>query len=213
VRGSEARQETASTFIVAYYNAARADMTQRLILRESMLTVFLVAVTALTSVAFSGGSTQRYAFFAIPVLGFGVAASYVHHVTAVRALWTYLTTLWTYLTTEYQQDVKTCLGNQPTPRHFDVSAAHPEMASSRTMRLIGTVALIIVPEILATVAGAVALGLKGPSAWAFAVSVTAAAATTIVIFYGYMSRTSRERIAHRLRRMRRPKVRRRSATP
>src|ERR671921_197773 len=120
VSGSEAKNDTSSAFIIAYYNAARADMMQRLILRESMLTVFLVAVAALTSVAFSGGSTQRYAFFAIPVLGFGVSASYVHHVTAVRALWT-------YLATEYQQDLEACLGNSILPRHFDISLTHPEM--------------------------------------------------------------------------------------
>lgn len=202
----DAENHVSSTFIIAYYNAARADMMQRLILRESMLTVFLVSVAALTSVAFSGGTNQRYAFFAIPVLGFGVAASYVHHVAAVRALWT-------YLTTEYQQDVNACIGKSTPPRHFDISASHPEMASSRTMRLIGTVALIVIPEILATVAGAVSLQLKGPSVWAFVISVVAIAGTTIVLFYGYLSRDTRRRISERLRLVRRKGATNKSVTP
>ena len=204
--GSDARNDALPAFVIAYYNAARADMMQRLILREGMLTVFLVSVAALTSVAFAGGATQRYAFFAIPVLGFGVAASYVHHVVAVRALWT-------YLTTEYQQDVEACLDKSHIPRHFDISLAHSEMKYSRSMRFTGTVALIIVPEILATVAGAVSTGLRGPSVWAFAVSVVAIGGTAAVFLYGYLSRRARRRIAERLRPIRRKAAAGKSPTP
>jgi hypothetical protein len=206
VASSDADNHVSSTFIIAYYNAARADMMQRLILRESMLTVFLVSVAALTSVAFSGGTNQRYAFFAIPILGFGVSASYVHHVAAVRALWT-------YLTTEYQQDVIACMGKSALPRHFDISSSHPEMASSRTMRLIGTVALIVVPEILATVAGAVSLELEGPSVWAFVISVMAVAGTVAVLFYGYFSRDTRRRLAIKLHLAKRKRPKPKSTAP
>ncbi|MBA3916352.1 MAG: hypothetical protein H0X25_21410 [Acidobacteriales bacterium] len=204
--GSNANNDVSSTFIIAYYNAARADMMQRLILRESMLTVFLVAVAALTSVAFSGGTSQRYAFFAIPILGFGVAASYVHHVAAVRALWT-------YLTTEYQQDVETLLGRLPLPRHFDISASHPEMASSRMIRLAGTLALIVVPQILATAAGAVTLGLNGPAVWAFTISIVAIAGTMVFLIYGYLSRSKRRQIAEQLRLLGRTRTTHNSAIP
>jgi hypothetical protein len=181
--------DKAVNLLAAYYGTVRQEILQRTAARESTTTLFLGASAAISSVALGLDERARWLLFIIPVLGLGVSCIYLQHTVAMRAFWL-------YLAIEYQAEVARALDTTDPPKHWDVSDARHKtgMRASAGMRAVSAFLLLIVPEVLATVVGAITI----PPTTALAVAVSggcvAIVLTVVFVIYAFAQRASSQRL-------------------
>jgi hypothetical protein len=165
----------------AYYSAVRSEILQRQMIRESTLTLFLGASATLAGIALAGTGPRRWLLFFVPVLGLGASCIYLQHTIATRALWT-------YLATEFQNEITLAVSPDRPPVHWDVSLARTGLGVSATIRSVASMLLIVVPGLLATIAGIVSFKASPGAMAAFLGSVLAVIASALLCLYGFKRR-------------------------
>jgi len=179
---SEARRESFG-LLVAYYNAVRAEILQRQMIRESTLTLFLGASATLVGFALTGNTERSWLLFFVPLLGLGASSVYLQHTTATRALWL-------YLTTEFQDEVRRVTAPEPPPMQWDMSKARVGLAAAAAMRALASGTLIVVPGMLTAILGLLFVPSSVSSVLGFAASLIAVLGSALMVIYGYARRPS-----------------------
>jgi hypothetical protein len=167
--------------LTAYYNATRAEVLQRQMIRESTLTLFLGASATLAAVAFTGEGARRWLLFFVPLLGLGASCVHLQHTTATRALWH-------YLAGEFQREVEWTFAPESAPIQWDISTARQGLSSAATMRAAGAATLIVIPGLITAFVAAFSLGWHAGSVAAFIVSILAVATSGSFVIYGFARR-------------------------
>jgi hypothetical protein len=180
--GRDSRRETI-VLLTSYYNAVRSEIIQRLVIRESTLTLFLGASATLAGVALTGTGERRWLLFFIPILGFGASCVYIQHTTAMRALWR-------YLATEFQQAAVAAVAPDAAPIHWDISLTRAGLRTSSAMRATASMLLIVVPGLVAAIVGLISLKTSAGAIVAFVGSVLAVITSAYLVIYGFVRRPS-----------------------
>jgi hypothetical protein len=179
---SESRRDRLG-LLTAYYNAVRAEILQRQMIRESTLTLFLGASATLAGVAFTGEGSRRWLLFFVPLLGLGASCVYLQHTTATRALWR-------YLADDFKRETTRILAPDPSPIHWDISSAREGLASAATMRAAASGMLIVTPGLITALAGLFSLSRSAGVVVAFVSSVVAVLFSGFLVAYGFVRRSS-----------------------
>ncbi|MFG1954321.1 hypothetical protein [Micromonospora sp. NPDC048830] len=167
--------------LTAYYSAVRSEILQRQTIRESTLTLFLGAAATLAGVALTGSDQRRWLLFFVPVLGLGASCVYLQHTTATRALWN-------YLASEFQDEITHAMTPDKAPRHWDVSSARAGLATSAAIRAAASTLLIVMPGMLAAIAGLISLDAQLGAIVAFIGSLLAVGMSAFLVAYGFQRR-------------------------
>jgi hypothetical protein len=137
--GTNEEVDSAKVFqlLSSYYTGARTELVQRMVIRESTLTLFLGASAGLFSFATGGGPDRYWVLFIVPFLSLGTAAISLQHTASIRAIGR-------YLATEFQAEVAKVL--TPAPIHWDVSRTRVAgLRTTSTMRAVAATLLIVIP--------------------------------------------------------------------
>jgi hypothetical protein len=178
----DSRRDTIA-LLTSYYNAARSELIQRQVIRESALTLFLGASATLAGVALTGTGDRRWLLFFIPIVGFGASCVYIQHTTAIRALGK-------YLAIEFQEAAVAAVAPDTAPIHWDISQARAGLRASAGLRTTASMLLIVVPGLVAAIVGLISLKASAGVIAAFVWSVLAVVASAYLVIYGLIARPS-----------------------
>jgi len=166
--------------VATYFTAARAELLQRMVLREGALTLFLGATAALFSFATNDTGGRRWALFLIPFLGLGTASINLQHTTTIRSISR-------YLATEFQNEVARLTTRAPI--HWDASRSRlVGLGATSRWRASASLLLIVGPEIAATWLAYRGVGPGTSAVVALALSVLAVALSLMLVIRGFSAR-------------------------
>ena len=127
--------------LVAYYEAARAEILQRLASRDGLLTPYVTLVAVVISVAVSDSHGKRsWVLYVIPLAGFGIASAHRYYTSCIRSLSV-------YLRTQFQTSASALLPWSRDVTHWDASEAQAGLGSTARLRKVSTLVIVVVPGV------------------------------------------------------------------
>ena len=138
--------------LVAYYEAARAEILQRLASRDGLLTPFVTLVAVVISVAVSDSHGERaWVLYVIPLAGFGFASAHRYYTSCVRSLSV-------YLRTQFQASASELLPWSGDATHWDASEAQAGLGTTARLRKVSILVIVVVPGVCSVLIPPLAFG-------------------------------------------------------
>jgi hypothetical protein len=164
-----------------FHASARSELVQRVVLRDTMLFLYLAGTASLFSV--SVNASFRVILYFVPLLGLGATYTFCQHNTVIGALGR-------YLGVELHDWLRKQLPEANVPAQWDCSKSLLYMKGHGYIRpvLFAGLTLLVLPQVAAVAVAAATTKATGLTVVAFNVGVLCVLASIVALLSAYRTR-------------------------